>query len=326
LTGGSYEPYVRAVLSRTIPPREKGGLGYRAVVINFRGCAGVPITSQRFYSAGHTDDTRNALLYITNRFPKAPLLALGFSLGSNVITRYLGEEQANSRFHAACALACPWDLEDNNYRLLNSFIGKHIYSKGMGSNLQNVLKRHHKALTLDPEHFVGQAAAKAVALKNPTLEEFDDSFTRIAGGPSPVFPFPSSKEYYRSMSSHHILKDVRVPFLAISAADDPIIRHVPVDGGGNPFVVMALTSGGGHLGWFQAGGKDYVDRWTTRPVLEWLRLMGDDAVHNPRGRKVFVDEEGWLREEGQPHLGCLELFEEGVIDGTGTDPGVLQGL
>lgn len=64
------------------------------------------MTSQRFYSAGHTDDTRNALLYITNRFPKAPLLALGFSLGSNVITRYLGEEQANARLHAACALAC----------------------------------------------------------------------------------------------------------------------------------------------------------------------------------------------------------------------------
>lgn len=196
----------------------------------------------------------------------------------------------------------------------------------MGSNLQNVLKRHYKALTLDPDHFVGQAAAKAIALKNPTLEEFDDSFTRIAGGPSPVFPFPSSKEYYRSMSSHHILRDVQVPYLAISAADDPIIRHVPVDGGGNPFVVMTLTSGGGHLGWFQAGGKDYVDRWTTRPVLEWLRLMGDDAVHSPRGRNVFVDEEGWLREEGQPHLGCLELFEEGVIDGTGSDPGVLQGL
>lgn len=37
-TPGSYEPYVRAVLSRACAPVEKGGLGYRAVVINFRGC------------------------------------------------------------------------------------------------------------------------------------------------------------------------------------------------------------------------------------------------------------------------------------------------
>jgi len=68
--------------------------------------AGVPVTSQRLYSAGHTDDTRNALLFIASRYPKAPLLALGFSLGSNVLTRYLGEEKENARCHAACVLAC----------------------------------------------------------------------------------------------------------------------------------------------------------------------------------------------------------------------------
>jgi len=35
---GSFEPYVRAILSRSLLPKAKGGLGYRAVVINFRGC------------------------------------------------------------------------------------------------------------------------------------------------------------------------------------------------------------------------------------------------------------------------------------------------
>jgi hypothetical protein len=29
---------VRVILSRACAPVEKGGLGYRAVVINFRGC------------------------------------------------------------------------------------------------------------------------------------------------------------------------------------------------------------------------------------------------------------------------------------------------
>ncbi|KAJ3571880.1 hypothetical protein NP233_g3452 [Leucocoprinus birnbaumii] len=274
LSGGSYESYVRAILSRAILPKEKGGLGYRAVVINFRGCAGVPITSSRFYSAGHTDDTRCALLYIASRYPKAPLLALGFSLGANVITRYLGEEKENARFHAACALACPWNLEDNNDRLVNSYLGKHIYSKGMGGNLQTLLKRHYKAISADPDHYVSQAATKAVSLKNPTLEEFDEAFTRIAGGPPPVFPFSSSREYYRHMSTHIILREVQVPFLAISAADDPVVRSVPTDGGGNPHVVMGLTPGGGHLGWFQAGGTSNVDRWTTQPGSGVVKVNG----------------------------------------------------
>ncbi len=100
-------------------------MGYRAVVINFRGCkpqfvllgsqffltvwplgAGVPITSPLLYSAGHTDDTRQALRYIAYLYPDAPILGIGFSLGANVLTRYLGEEKELSRVHAACVLGC----------------------------------------------------------------------------------------------------------------------------------------------------------------------------------------------------------------------------
>lgn len=130
------------------------------------------------------------------------------------------------------------------------------------------------------------------------------------------------------MSTHYMLKDIFIPYLAISAADDPIVRCVPMHGGDNPYVVMGLTSGGGHLGWFQAGGTGDMDRWTTEPVLEWLKLMGDDVVHGPlpRGMPIFLDDEGWLREEGQSHLGCRVISEDGIIDGSGGEAGILQGL
>lgn len=55
---GSHESYVRAVLCPAITPVKQGGLGYRGIVVNFRGCAGVPLTSAQLYSAGHTDDIR----------------------------------------------------------------------------------------------------------------------------------------------------------------------------------------------------------------------------------------------------------------------------
>lgn len=73
---------------------------------DFRAGAGVPITSPLLYSAGHTDDTRQALKYITHLYPNAPLLGLGFSLGANVLTRYLGEEREATRLRAVCCLAC----------------------------------------------------------------------------------------------------------------------------------------------------------------------------------------------------------------------------
>jgi len=106
LTGGSYEAYIRSILSTACRPVSEGGLGYRAVVINFRGCAGVPMTSKQLYSAGYTDDLRVALMYIVKQYPNAPLLGMGFSLGANVLVRYLAEEGERSRLLSGCALGC----------------------------------------------------------------------------------------------------------------------------------------------------------------------------------------------------------------------------
>ncbi|KAG6911510.1 hypothetical protein DXG01_014584 [Tephrocybe rancida] len=224
-------------------------------------------------------------------------------------------------------LSCiPWDLEQNNIGLLSTFVGKHVYSKGMGGNLQNLLRRHEKALQSEPGHRVARAMPPALALRNPTLEKFDDTFTRVAGGSAPTFPFETAHDYYRWGSSHHVVKDIRVPFLAINAADDPVVRHVPMDGGGNGLVVMELTTGGGHLGWFQAG-DGAVDRWTTKPVLEWLKLTAEDIVYNKHSKRpLTIDEEGWLREEGSPLLGCKETEGGGLFDGNGGEDGMLQGL
>ncbi|KDR69701.1 hypothetical protein GALMADRAFT_40987, partial [Galerina marginata CBS 339.88] len=314
LTGGSYEAYIRAVLSRACAPVKEGGLGYRAAVINFRGCAGVPITSPRLYTAGHTDDTYLALLHISQEYPDAPLLGLGFSLGANILTRYLAEEGVRSRVHSACALACPWDLRQNNEGLLASFVGKHIYAKGMGSNILKLLKYHSAPFFEDLGHCVAKAAKEALKLRNPTLESYDETFTRIAGGTGPPFPFESAEAYYIWSSSHHVIDKITVPFLAINSSDDPIVRHVPMDGGGNGLVIMVLTQGGGHLGWFQQGSH-FLERWTTKPVLEWLELMGEGLVHkSPSGLEIWVDEDGFMRGKSRPHLGCRVIREGEIID------------
>jgi predicted alpha/beta-fold hydrolase len=68
--------------------------------------AGVPLTSPQLYAACHTDDLRQAMLYISHRYPRAPLLGLGFSLGANILTRYVAEEQEECRLISVCALAC----------------------------------------------------------------------------------------------------------------------------------------------------------------------------------------------------------------------------
>lgn len=68
--------------------------------------AGVPLTTPQLYSGGYTDDIRTALMYISNLYPDAPLLGIGFSLGANILTRYLAQEGERSRLAAGCVLAC----------------------------------------------------------------------------------------------------------------------------------------------------------------------------------------------------------------------------
>ena len=202
-----------------------------------------------------------------------------------------------------------------------------MYSKAMANNLRKVVKKHFKALIQDPEHIVAKAANAAVNLDNPTLQEFDDTFTKIAGGPAPHFPFPDANAYYVWGSSHNMVQHIRVPFLAINAGDDPIVSSAPMDSGGNGLVVMELTKGGGHVGWFQVG-PGHVNRWTTKPVLEWLKLFGRDVVHHPKpgGRSLFVGEDGFLREEGVDDLGCKEIEGGGLVNGNVGKGSMLQGL
>ena len=72
--------------------------------------AGVPITSPQLYSAGTTDDLRQAMMFIAHRYPKAPLHGLGFSLGAGVMTKYIAEEGVQTRLQSGCALGCVREL------------------------------------------------------------------------------------------------------------------------------------------------------------------------------------------------------------------------
>ncbi|KAF9514146.1 hypothetical protein BS47DRAFT_1343474 [Hydnum rufescens UP504] len=330
LTGGSYEPYIRSILARACAPKSDGGLGFRAIVVNFRGCAGVPVTSPQFYSAGHTDDLRCALLYISATYPDAPLHGLGFSLGANVLTRYLGEEGENSRLRSGIVLACPWDVVKNSWRLENEFIPKTFYSKALGGNLMALFHRNLESIrTLPPDDRLAPQIANILSLKNPTLKDVDQAMTRFIGGSSPPFPFESADAYYVWASSHHELPKIRVPFLAINAADDPIVGFVPSEETARSLTcALAVTPSGGHLGWFHGGGWfGKPERWIRQPVLEWLCAVGEDYVADSKlgvqGRSRTIERDGFVLEKGKDLVGFRFVQRGIVVDGlvpASTDP------
>lgn len=322
----------------------------------------MPITSPQLYSAGHTDDIRQAVFHISNQFPDAPLLGLSFSLGANVMTRYIAEEGEHCRFQSACVLGCVrcifsfWRGRINPFRhaavefdseypevsiclnsrsgvrsavirLNSTYIGRHVYSKGMGQNLVNTLRKHTASLTHDPKLAIAEATIRACALSWPTVETFDQVFTRIGGGVSPPWPFASAFEYYEYASSHKVLGSIRIPFLSINAADDPVVQEVPMDTKENDWVVTVITPNGGHLGWFESdGGWGQVRRWVCTPVIEWLRATGEDVCRDRQNIRKLQEVDGLLTEVGSERLGCKVVGEELIIVGSEVEAGMIAGL
>lgn len=203
------------------------------------------------------------------------------------------------------------------------------YSRGMAGNLKVLVKRHLTTLAKNPESELYKAAQKVLETPKLSLIQFDDTVTRIGGGPSPPFPFASARDYYRWASSHKLLPQIRVPFLALNSADDPIVKDLPTDAGPSalgPWVTFCVTEGGGHLGWFEKGpGFFTLQRWMSRPVVEWLRAVGEDVAVEVRGR-AFREVNGFVMEVGRDDIGYKEIEGGGHVVGVGGEEGLLAGL
>ncbi|WVQ80965.1 hypothetical protein IAT38_003072 [Cryptococcus sp. DSM 104549] len=359
LTGGSHESYVRNILSWVIKPKSEGGLGGRGVVVNFRGCAGVPVTSCQFYSAGTTMDLALALHFLRTRHPHSPFHGLGFSLGASVLSRYVGEVGSSSLLSSGTVLGCPWDLAAMSHKLENDWFTARVYSSSLG---KNVLRLFFRAYDKTPELFNAPGSLVRDHIKqleeqrktmgvSSRLRNVDDVMVCKIGGPTGIgaWPFPSAQEYYEWASPRRLIGNVKVPLLAINAFDDPV-----VDGAALPLtefhasshVYTAVTGSGGHLGWFDGPFFDKIQskrRWVLKPVSEFLTAAARDLPLVGRAVEVEIEveqsgekgEEKWEWVKTPAHeipglkrIGWRVLDEGEVVKGESDqgEEGLVQGL
>mmetsp|Transcript_33414 Transcript_33414/g.30409 ORF Transcript_33414/g.30409 Transcript_33414/m.30409 type:complete len:83 (+) Transcript_33414:457-705(+) len=76
LTGGSETLYVQELVASSVK------CGYRTVVVNRRG-VNQHLTTPFTYHGGSLDDMKHAISHIKEKYPEAPLVAVGLSLGGN---------------------------------------------------------------------------------------------------------------------------------------------------------------------------------------------------------------------------------------------------
>ncbi|KAI8989626.1 AB-hydrolase YheT [Trametes punicea] len=309
LTGGSHESYVRAVLARVTPSKNAGGLGLRAVVFNFRGCNGSPVVTPRLYHAGSSDDIRHVILWICHTFPECRIYGLGFSLGGNILTKYAGEEGEKCPLQALVTLANPWDFVTGHYHLRSTFLGRNIYRYVLGKAMQRLVQLHRKALLDAPKLPISrQSLERFLSKPKITLAQFDESFT------APMYGFRNAIDYYMRISSSQLGQDIRIPCLAINSWDDPIvgteslpIRKIPSE---CPWVVLAVTRSGGHLGWYERGPDGRISRWYVKPVEQFLAALMEYGLEPRQKYRSVVSGAEFVRDPERDDVGFRELTQE----------------
>ena len=304
LAGGSREHYIKNFVWDL-----SDRLGYRCVVFNARGCGGSAIISPQLYCGAYTDDLRQVVANISARLPEAPLLAVGFSLGANILSKYVGEEGLAGRpapFAAVVAIANPFDFLHGARHLDSNFIQQRVYSANLAkslitlfSNHVDVLrgaeKRRHKEerkqereearmqglseeayRQLHPHRSSPPAAAPVPV---PAPESWDPS---VFSSPTlrefdkrltrVVFGYATVDDYYRDASSSRFIKFIGCPILFVNAADDPISDSAawPLDEICiNPHAVLLTTPCGGHS-MDHVTGAWATSSWTVRAARHWF--------------------------------------------------------
>lgn len=249
--GGSIESHYIQRMLRTFHD-----LGWNAVVMHFRGCSGEPNRLPRSYHSGETGDLALVSRELVKRYPKNPKALLGFSLGGNVLLKWLGEVGDHSPYASAVAVSVPYDLAK------------------VANSIKKGLSKMYLWYLLDK-------LRKAVYQKQPLLEkhiDFDD-FTKAKdfwsfdnAVTAPIHGFQSASDYYRQSSCKPYLKSITTPTLLIHALDDPFMQPdvIPSHSELSEYVALEVSPWGGHVGFISGASPNKPKYWLTERIPEYF--------------------------------------------------------
>ncbi len=253
LEGSSKAGYVRGLL------RELRARGFAAVAINFRSCSGEPNRLPRFYHSGDTGDLAFVVDKLRAERPGRAIGLAGFSLGGNVVAKYLGErgDAVPAEVRAAAVVSVPFDLALCARNLDGADLMARVYRGRFLRRLRAKLvakARTHASLPVERARLVR------------TLRDWDHHVT------APLHGFTSAEDYYARSSAGPFLPSVKRPLLIVAAEDDPFVPPEALPRAAaavNPLLQLEISREGGHVA-FVHGPPWSTRRHAERRAAEFL--------------------------------------------------------
>ncbi|RUR27212.1 hydrolase [Vreelandella andesensis] len=247
--------------------------GLQSVAVNWRGCSGEPNHRARGYHSGVSEDLADVVNQLAARYPTKLLTAIGYSLGGNVLLKYLGEEGSHTPLRGAVAVSVPFRLDHCADRISKGF--SRIYQARFMRDLRRYVEHKQCAFSHQGRREELARLASLETLEGmTTFWDFDGRVT------APLHGFESAEDYYQRCSSAFFVEHLRIPTLIIHAQDDPFIypQSVPHAETLPSHVTLELHATGGHVGFIEGSP------WRPRYYLEyrlpdWLQSQ-DFSQHN----------------------------------------------
>ncbi len=249
LEGSIDSPYARGLLNLVARKQWTG------VLMQFRGCSGRHNRLDRSYHSGDTGDIHTVITGLKQRYPDRPLVAVGISLGGNVLLKYLGEQNDNALLDAAMAISVPFDLAD----------GARALGKGFARFYQWHLIRHIRNKMKD------KFRDRPAPVDMNKIDAWRDFFSFDDNVTAPVHGFKGVDDYYSRSSSRQFLKDITTPTLILHSKDDPFMSEeaIPKEDELSNSITLELAERGGHVG-FVCGDGFNPGYWIEKRFEELL--------------------------------------------------------
>lgn len=251
LEGSSHSPYARGLLSTL------SHVGMRAVVMHFRGCSGAPNRLPRSYHSGDTADFAYLVAVLQQREPTTPLACVGYSLGGNVLLKWLGEAGSAAPLQAAVAVSVPFLLAQAADRMHRGF--SRLYEWKLLRSMRHAVERKRELMTLSID------AGKLRTLRS--FRDFDDHVT------APLHGFKSAAHYYATASSRPYLRSIAIDTLILHARDDPFMTEtaIPDPTEISSKVELEIYNRGGHVGFVTGAWPWGAHYWLEERIPRYLQ-------------------------------------------------------
>jgi predicted alpha/beta-fold hydrolase len=258
LEGSSDSNYVHGIAEKAFHR------GFHAVRLNQRNCGGTEALTPTLYNSGMSADYRVVFEELSTLDGFQQIFFAGYSMGGNLVTKMAGEFGAAvpPALRGVCAVcpaidlaACADALERwDNYAYQRRFV-------------TGLMSRYARKQQLFPQRYKLNGLGPI-----RTVRHFDDFIT------APHFGFRDAQDYYDHVGAKRVASQIRVPFLLITAQDDPFVPYscfLAARINENPAIRFVAPKHGGHCGFIsnQAGAQRF---WAEQRVVAFC-----DALRTP---------------------------------------------